>query len=122
MDQNQIHQEWPLPMAVDASLPKPWFVAAYHGAALGNVLRSDYGAIYRDGEFHVDGGTMLRVSNFSELHGRNGGTLFVLFDPLPLLHLGLSAICNVASDRGIQVVTLRDRRRITSVTPEHKCQ
>lgn len=107
-DKSQFEQQWPLPLAVDPTLPKPWYVAAYSGAALGNVLRSDYGATYRDGNFHVAGGDMLRVYKSGDLYGTHGGTLFVLYDPLWREQRELHRICEVAHGRGILIETLRD--------------
>lgn len=108
IDRRQYEQQWPKPMAVDRSLPKPWYVAAYSGAALGNVLRSDYGATYRDGVFVVDGGEMLRVYKSGDLYGTHGGTLFVLYDPKFGPQRELDRICEVAHGRGIGIETLRD--------------
>lgn len=106
MERSQYEQQWPLPMAVNRELPKPWFVAAYAGSALGNVLRSDYGATYRDGVFIVDGGEMKRVYRSNELHGAKGGTLFVLYG-----HGGsdLDRILEVAHHRGLHIADLETR-------------
>ena len=109
-DRSQYEQQWPLPLSLDKSLPKPWFVAAYSGAALGNVLRSDYGAVYRDGVFNVDGGEMTRIYLSRDLYGAHGGTLFVLFDPQWRMQAELHRICEVAHGRGIRIETLPDRR------------
>ena len=108
IDRSQFEQQWPLPMAVDASLPKPWFVAAYSGAALSNVLRSDYGATHREGEYHVAGWAMMRIALSRDLYGANGGTLFVLYDQYRT-GLELDRIIEVAHRRGIKIETLRDR-------------
>jgi hypothetical protein len=109
-DRSQYEQQWPLPLSLDKSLPRPWYVAAYSGAALGNVLRSDYGATYRDGVFSVDGGEMLRVYKSGDLYGTHGGTLFVLYDPKWGSQTELHRICEVAHDRGIRIEVLPDRQ------------
>ena len=110
-DRSQHEQQWPSPLSLDKNLPRPWYVAAYSGAALGNVLRSDYGATYRDGVFHVDGGEMLRVHRSGDLYGTHGGTLFVLYDPKWGPQTELHRICEVAHGRGIRVEGLPDRRQ-----------
>lgn len=107
LDRSQYEQQWPLPMSVDRDLPKPWCVAAYSGAALGNVMRSDYGAAYRDGCFIVDGGEMLRVYKSGDLYGMHGGTLSVLYGNGSCTEL--DRIMDVARERGIRVETLATR-------------
>lgn len=114
VDRGQYEQQWPLPLAPDQSLPKPWYVTAYSGAALGNVLRSDYGATYRDGVFHVAGGEMLRIHEPGDLFGTHGGTLFVLYDRPWGLQGKVRKICEVAHTRGIRVEALPDRRKAGS--------
>lgn len=110
VDRRQYEQQWPLPLAPDKSLPSPWYVTAYSGAALGNVLRSDYGATYRDGVFYVDGGEMLRIHEPGDLFGTHGGTLFVLYDPQWGRQDQVHRICEVAHTRGIRIEALSDRR------------
>ena len=110
IDRSIYEQQWPLPLAIDASLLKPWYVAAYSGSALGNVLRSDYGATYRDGVFTVAGGAMLRIYKSGDLYGTHGGTLFVLSDPHGRQQTELYRICEVAHGRGIAVRELADRQ------------
>ena len=113
VDRSQYEQQWPLPLAPDKSLHKPWYVASYSGAALGNVLRSDYGATYRDGVFTVDGGEMRRVYRSEDLFGARGGTLFVLYDPHVRSHSKLDRVLDVAHTRGIRIETLKDYRDAT---------
>jgi len=100
-------QEWPTPpCAVDASLPKPWVVAAYFGAALGNVLRSDYGAVWKDGVYYVEGGEMTKVTNDLDLYGRKIGTLFFLADPIRGTKGYLDRIIKLAASRGAKIIRI----------------
>jgi hypothetical protein len=110
LDRSQYEQQWPLPLAPDATMPKPWYVTAYSGAALGNVLRSDYGATYRDDVYHVAGGEMLRIREPGELFGTHGGTLFVLYDPTWRQQEKVHKICEVAHNRSIRIEPLLDWR------------
>lgn len=64
---------------LDATNPRPWFVASYSMTALGRVMRSDFNAIRtKDRQWRIGSETIDVVTDYVQLCGINGGTLYLL--------------------------------------------
>jgi hypothetical protein len=98
--------------SLDATKPKPWYVAGYSYEALCRVLEADYGG-YRaklQPLTYVVGEHTLRVmTHHEQLHGRRGGTLFFLDTPHDLTPDHLAFMIDMARYQGMEVAALKDR-------------
>lgn len=87
---------------LDAANPRPWFVASYSMTSLGRVLRSDFNAIRtHDKQWRIGSETIDVVTDYVELCGRYGGTLYLLLGTQE--NSKLDDIIHIARKNGLEV-------------------